>query len=156
MIPVTFARKNGNMYMSTTAEGMDMKLYYDKATNKMQAYANLLLVWVYYDVPANEMDDMDITEMLEEIRIKDVGDITVSRTQFNGKSVIKESYYDTKTGYTMNYYFENDTLVGIIKQHPKKVDEIIYVDKISNTVSDSYFEKPKGAISMDAFEKMFG
>ena len=38
----------------------------------------------------------------DEIKIKNVGDITVTRTKFNGKSVIKESFYDSTTGYTMN------------------------------------------------------
>lgn len=155
VVPVTFARKNGNMYMSTTAEGLDMKLYYDKSDNKMLAYVQFI-VWVYYEVPKNEMADMDMTEMLEELQIGDVGDVIVTRTKFNNKSVIKESFYDSKTGYTMNYYFDGETLVGIIKQHPKKVDETIYVEEVSNTVSDDYFEKPKGGISLDAFEKLFG
>ena len=100
MIPVTFARKNGNMYMATNAEGIEMRVYYEKKTNKMWAYANIA-VWWYYEVPANEMADMNMTEMLEEIRIKNVGEISVIRTTFNGKSVIRESYYDKTTGYTM-------------------------------------------------------
>ncbi len=147
LIPVTFARKNGNMYMATTAEGINMKVYYEKKTNKMQAYA-YLGVWWYYDVPENEMADMNMTEMLEEIRIKNVGDISVSRTTFNGKSVIKESFYDSKTGYTMNYYFNGETMVGIKKEHPKKVDEVIYIDEISNTVNDDLFDKPLIALPL--------
>ena len=144
LVPITFARKNGNMYMTTTAEGMTMKVYYEKKTNKMYAYA----LGFYYVVPENEMADMDMTEMLEEIRIKNIGDVSVTIAKFNGKSVIKESFYDSQTGYTMNYYFDGETLVGIKKEHPKKVDEIIYVDKISNTVSNSIFNRPLFAIPL--------
>lgn len=147
LIPVTFARKNGNMYMTTTAEGINMKLYYEKKTNKMWAYANMI-TWWYYEVPANEMEDMNMTEMLDEIKINNVGNITVSKATFNGKSVIKESFYDSKTGYTMNYYFNGDTMVGIKKEHPTKVDEVIYVDEISNTVDDKIFEKPSIAFPL--------
>ena len=155
MVPVEFARKNGNMCMATSAEGIDMKIFYDKSSNKMQAYAFLFLTWVYYNVPKEEMADMDMTEMLDEIKIKNVGEISVTRTKFDGKSVFKESYYDAKTGYTMNYYFDGDVLVGIKKEHPTKVDEIIYVEEISNTVPKNIFTKP-GGISLDAFNKMFG
>ena len=145
MIPVEFAMKNGNMFMGTKAEGIEMKVYYEKSTNKMWAYA-MLAVWWYYEVPANEMADMNMTEMLEEIKIGTIGDVQVSKTVFNGQQVIKESYYDSKTGYTMNYYFNGETLVGIKKEHPTKTDELIYVEAISNTVDDNLFKKPSVAV----------
>lgn len=152
-IPIEFARKNGNMFLDMTAEGLNMRIYYDKSTNKMVAYAHLLVTWVYYDVPEEEMADMDMTEMLEIMQIGDVGFITVSRDTFNGKSVICESFIDSVTGYTMKYYFDGETLVGIKRTHPKKADEIIYVEKISNSVNDKIFNKPKVAISLDEFNK---
>ena len=160
VVPVEFARKNGNMYLNTFVElveniDIESRIYYDKATGEMKAYADLGC-WVYYDIPENEKDDMAVDEMLDELKIKYVGDITVSKANFNGKSVIKESFYNPLNGYTMSYYFDDETLVGIVKEHPRKVTDTIYVEKISNTVSDSYFEKPKGAIPMDLFEKLFG
>ncbi len=144
MVPIEFATKDGNMYMNTTAEGINMKLYYEKSSNKMYAYA----LGFYYIVPEDEMDDMDMTEMLDTMRIGDVGFISVSKDNFNGKSVICESFVDSKTGYTMKYYFEDETLVGIERTHPKKSDEIIYIETISNSVSDSYFKRPALAIPM--------
>ena len=160
VVPVEFARKNGNMYLNTFVElvenvDIESRIYYDKATGEMKAYANMGC-WVYYDIPENEKDEMDVDEMLDELKIKYVGDITVTKDKFNGKSVIKESFYNSLNGYTMSYYFDDETLVGIVKEHPRKVTDTIYVEKISNTVSDSYFEKPKGAIPMDLFEKLFG
>lgn len=143
MVPVEFAQKNGNMYMETTAEGLTMRIYYDKAKNKMTAYADLIAAWVYYNVPEKEMDDMDITEMLEILQVGEHGFVTVTHETFNKKSVICESFLDNKTGYTMKYYFDGETLVGIERIHPKKVDETIYIDKISNSVKDSFFEPPK-------------
>ncbi len=138
MVPIEFARKNGNMYMNTTAEGINMKMYYEKKTNKMYAYALIF----YYEVPEDEMEDMDMTEMLETMQIGEIGFVTVSRDTFNGKSVICESFIDSKTGYTMKYYFDGETMIGLERIHPKKADEIIYVEKISNTVSDSLFNRP--------------
>ena len=152
-IPIEFARKNGNMYMSTSAEGLDMKMYYDKSDDKMYAYAYLILTWVYYEVPENEREEMDMTEMLEVIKIGDYGFVTVSRETFNGKSVICESYLDSASNYTMKYYFDGETLVGIERLHPKKADEVIYVEKISNSVSDSLFTKPLFGVPIDEFMK---
>ena len=146
IVPIEFAMKNGDMYMETTAEGLTMRIYYDKSDDKMMAYADLLVAWVYYDVPKNEMKDMDMTEMLEVMQIGEIGDITATKTTFNKKSVICESFYDSKTGYTMKYYFDGETLVGIERTHPKKVDEIIYVEEVSNTVKDSIFDPPKWTI----------
>ena len=138
MVPIEFARKNGNMYMNTTAEGINMKMYYEKKTNKMYAYA----LGFYYVVPEDEMKDMDMTEMLDTMQIGNIGFVTVSRDTFNGKSVICESFVESKTGYTMKYYFDGETLVGIERIHPKKADEVIYVEKVSNSVSDKLFNRP--------------
>lgn len=147
MVPVEFALKNGNMFMETTAEGITMRMYYDKKTDKMLAYAYMLVGWMYYEVPENEREDMDMTEMLDAIRVGDTGFINVSRTKFDGKNVVCESYLDTKTGYTVKYYFDsNDTLIGIEKTHPKKSDEVIYIQEISNSVSDKIFNKPIAAV----------
>ena len=145
-VPIEFAMKNGNMFMETTAEGLTMRIYYDKAKNKMTAYADFLAAWVYYNVPENEMKDMDMTEMLEIMQIGEVGFVTVSREKFNGKSVICESFLNSKTGYTMRYYFDGETLVGFERLHPKKADEIIYVETVSNTVKDTMFDPPKSTL----------
>ena len=147
MVPIEFAMKDGNMFMETTAEGMTMRMYYDKKTGKMHAYAYLLLGWMYYEVPEDEMADMDMTEMLDTIRVGETGFISVSKARFNGKDVICESFLDTANGFTVKYYFDSsDTLVGIERTHPRKADEIIYVEKISNTVSDKTFNRPANAI----------
>ena len=146
MVPIEFALKNGNMFMETTAEGMTMRIYYDKKTNKMLAYAYLLVGWMYYEVPEDEMEDMDMTEMLEVMQIGDHGYVTVSRETFDGKSVICESFLDNSTGYTVKYYFDGETLIGIKRTHPKKDAETIYVEKVSNSVKDSLFTKPVAAI----------
>ena len=92
------------------------------------------------------MEDMDMTEMLEIMQIGDVGFVTVSRETFNGKSVICESFLNSKTGYTMRYYFDGETLVGLERLHPKKADEVIYVEKVSNTVKDTMFDPPKSTV----------
>ena len=143
MVPIEFGMKNGNMFMETTAEGLTMRIYYEKSKDKMTAYADFVVAWVYYNVPKDEMEDMDMTEMLDIMRIGETGFINVSRTKFNGKSVICESYLDSKTGYTMKYYFNDETLVGIERTHPKKSGEVIYVQEVTNNVKNSIFEQPK-------------
>ena len=147
MVPIEFAMKNGDMYMETTAEGITMRMYYEKKTDKMLAYAYMLVGWMYYEVPKDEMEDMDMTEMLDAIKVGDTGFISVGKEKFDGKNVIYESYIDNKTGYTVKYYFDSkDNLIGIKKTHPKKVDEVIYVEEVSNTVSDKLFNKPIAAV----------
>jgi hypothetical protein len=145
LIPVEFARKNGNMYMKTTVEGMTMSMYYEKNGNKMHAYMHTIgdILPLYYSVPESEMDDMDMTEMLELMKVGTIGEVSVIRTTFKGQSVIRESFYDSKTGYTNYYYFNsNDVLIGIKKEHPKKADDIIYITELKNTVSDSMLKRP--------------
>ena len=145
LIPVEFARKNGNMYMKTTVEGMTMSMYYEKNGNKMHAYMHTIgdILPLYYSVPESEMDDMDMAEMLELMQVGTIGEVSVIRTTFKGQSVIRESFYDSKTGYTNYYYFNsNDVLIGIKKEHPKKADDIIYITELKNTVSDSMLKRP--------------
>ena len=83
------------------------------------------------------------------MQVGSTGFINVSKEKFNGKTVVCESFIDNKTGYTMKYYFDGETLIGIERIHPKKVDEIIYVEKVNNSVKDSMFTPPKIAVSLD-------
>ena len=138
---VEFARKNGDMYMKTSAEGLSMKISYLKADDDMAAY----VFGLKYQVPDEEKAEMMslMTEMIELMNVNIDGEITVAEVVFNGKNVVRESYVDSKTGYTMNYYFDGDKLVGIKKAHKTYDDEIVYVKEISNSVNNKYFDRKK-------------
>ena len=98
---------------------------------------------LYYQVPENEMKDMDITEMLNAMQIGETGNITVSRTTFNGQSVIKESFYESSTGFTVNCYFNGDKIVGLERTHLQKADELIYIETVTNSVDSDLLSRPK-------------
>ena len=179
-VPVEFARNSkGDMYMDTTAEGMQMKLYYTKKSDKMEAYmymsdamvdelmagenevlkiflkgvASLLSTTpLYTEVPENERNDMKMDEILDSMMIKNVGTIKSGQDLFNGKIVDCESFEDTKTGDLKKYYFEGDKLIGVdtfYKNEKLGMDRII-VHEISNSVSDSLFKAPSFKINLPA------
>lgn len=177
-VPVEFARNsNGDMYMNTAAEGMNMKLYYTKKSDKMEAYMYLSESMVdelmagenevlklflktivnvldttplYTVVPENERESMKMDEILDSMVIKNIGTITAGQDPFNGKTVDSETFVDTKTGDIKKYYFEGDKLIGIdtfYKNEKLGMDRIIVHD-ISNSVSDSLFKAPSFKINL--------
>ncbi len=134
-----YAHKNGNIYVNATDSGINAKMYYEKKTDKMFAYFLLF----YYEVPKAEWAEMDINEPLDEMKVQNLGSfISVSEDTFNGKKVICESYIDSKYGFIVKYYFDGETMVGLEKIYNNKSSQIIYVDKISTTVSDSLLKRP--------------
>ena len=171
-VPVEFARNSkGDMYMDTTAEGMQMKLYYTKKSDKMEAYMylsealidelmaggndglktflksvvnSLGSMPIHTTVPENERESMKMDEILESMVIKNVGTITAGQDFFNGKTVDCESFVDTKTGDLKKYYFEGDKLIGIdtfYKNEKLGMDRIMVHD-VSNNVNSSLFDEP--------------
>ncbi len=114
-------------------------MYYEKKTDKMFAY----FLMFYYEVPKAEWAEMDINEPLNEMKVQNLGSfISVSEDTFNGKKVICESYIDSKYGFIVKYYFDGETMVGLEKIYNNKSSQVIYVDKISTTVSDSLLKRP--------------
>ncbi len=134
-----YAKKNGNIYVDATDEGINAKMYYEKNTDKMFAYFLLF----YYEVPKAEWDEMDINEPLDEMKIQNVGNfITVTETVFNGKNVICEGYIDAKYGYIVKYYFDGAKLVGLEKVYKNETKQIIYVEDVRTSVDDSLLQRP--------------
>ncbi len=134
---IEYAQKDGNIYCKAVDDGMTAKMYYEKKTDKMYAYFLLF----YYEVPKSEWKDMNITASLENMKIKNLGFVTVSEEKFNGKNAICESYRDNSTNIINKYYFDGETLIGIEKKYGS-TSTMIYVDTISNTVDDSLLKRP--------------
>ena len=176
--PTEFARNSaGDIYMNTTAEGMTMKLYYTKATDKMESYMYLsegmvdeimagenepLKIFIkgfvslldttplYTEVPENERGDMKMEEILDMMTIKNVGGVTAGKAYWNDEIINCEWFVDIKTGDTKLYYFDGDKLVGIdtfYKNTNLGMDRIIVHD-VSNSFSDTIFKQPTFKINI--------
>lgn len=136
---VEVARKNGNLYMKVDISGLAMKISYIKKNDTMNAY----LLGIKYEVPENEKAEMMsmITDMLALMQVNIDGEVKAEKTKFNGKSVVSESYTESKTGAVMTYYFDNDSLVGIKKQYSESESETVVVKAVNNVAYDLYFNK---------------
>lgn len=145
-MPVEFARKNGNLYIKTGMDGLTMKMYYVKKTDKTYMYVDELRMFVI--LPEEEAEAMDINELIKAMSIKNVGEITVTQEYFDGKAVICESYTDTVTGDEMKYYFYSDVLIACETRYKSGTVDIVRVSGITTTVSDSLFKRPKGYVNM--------
>lgn len=140
--PATMAVKNGNFYVSTEADGLTAQMIY-LASNDT-AYMLIDFMKKYCEVPEDMMEGLEFSTMMDKFQITDIGEITVSTVNLNGKNLICESYVSSD-GDTFNYYFdESDMLVrrDIIK--PSGKTETTLWSQITTEVPDSYFEIPKG------------
>ena len=144
--PVEFARKNGDLYIKTSVDGLTMRMYYVNKTKKTYMYVDEM--WMYVVLSEEDAKGMDMQEIVEAMSIKNVGEITVSQAIFDGKVVICESYTDTETGLLMKYYFYNDELIASENVSRSGRSDIIRVSGITTTVSDKLFTRPKGYINM--------
>lgn len=144
--PVEFARKNGNLYIKTSMDGLTMRMYYVNKTKKTYMYVDEM--WMYVVLSEKEAEGMDMNELVQAMSIKNVGEITVSQETFDGKTVICESYTDTETGLLMKYYFYSDVLIASETVYKSGKSDIVRVSGITTTVSDSLFTRPKGYINM--------
>lgn len=140
--PAVMAVKNGNFYVSTEAEGMTAQMIYMASNNTVYLLIDFLKK--YCEVPEDMLEGMDFSDVSEQLQIKDVGEITVSEVELNGKKLICESYV-ASDGDVFNYYFDyNDMLVRRDIVSPDgKVETMVY-SQITTEVPDSYFEIPKG------------
>ena len=145
-MPVEFARKNGNFYLKASMEGMTMRMYYVKKTDKTYMYIDEMRMFAV--LPKEEAEEMDINELIKDIEIKNVGDITVTQEVFDGKTVICESYIDTQNGHTMKYYFYGDVLIGSEDISKNGNVDLVRISDITTSVSDSYFTRPKGYLNI--------
>ena len=139
--PATMAVKNGNFYVSTESDGMSMQLIY-LASNDT-AYMLIDFMKKYCEVPEDMMEGLEFSTLLDNFQITDIGEITVSEVDFNGKTLICESYV-ASDGDTLNYYFdENDMLVRRDIISPSGKTNTTLWSQITTEVPDSYFEIPK-------------
>ena len=140
--PATLAVKNGNFYVSTEADGMSAQMIYLASTDTV--YMLIDFMKKYCEVPEDMMEGLDFSTVTEKFQITDIGEITVSQVDLNGKKLICESYV-ASDGDTYNYYFdESDMLVRRdIISSSGKTDTMLW-SQITTEVPDSYFEIPKG------------
>lgn len=138
--PLEIAKKNGNLSMKASVEGIEARIVYNKKSNK--TYMIIDSLNSYLVVTADELEGMDMNEIINGFVINNVGKITVKSTTYDGKSAICESYVDTQTGEKVSYYFVADVLVASERVLSSGEKEIIKFQSISTSVSSSVFDEP--------------
>lgn len=141
--PITMAIKNGNMFINTTIEGMKCDMIFD---NKSETMYLIFSDWKKYcKLPDDLMgEDFDMSSMMAEFGMNDVGEVTVSKADINGQELIMESYTSSVDGSTVNYYFNGDQMVRRDNISKNGAADSIYVSKFLSDVPDSYFQIPEG------------
>lgn len=143
---VTAAFKNGNVCVDTMVEGMACQVIY--RAEEQAGWIVIPSIRTYCELPqdmALEMADVKITS-----------DDDYNYTSVETYSVVigsKTCYcedFSYEDGSRKCYYFdENDTLVRMDLIDANGVADIYSFSKISSTVDDSLFEKPRGYIKID-------
>ena len=142
-LPITMALKNGNMFVDTTIEGLKCQMLYLTSDETMYL---VFSDWKKYcKLPEDLMgEDFDMSSMMADFGMEDIGEISVSNVEINGQQLILESYVSSVDGSTVNYYFNGEELVRRDNISTSGVVDSVYVSKFMSDVPDSYFEIPDG------------
>ncbi len=143
---VTSAFKNGNVCVDTTVEGMDCQVIYRADENA--GWIVIPSIRTYCELPedmAVEMADVKLTSSEDY----SYSSVEVYEVVIGSKTCTCEDFtYDD--GSRKCYYFdENGVLVRMDLIDANGTADIYSISKISSTVDDSYFEKPRGYIKID-------
>ncbi len=138
--PVELAVKNGNLSMKASVEGMEARIVYNKKRDK--AYMIIDSMIMYAEMSKEDLDEMGLEDIMTGLSINNVGDITVTKTTYDGKNAVCESYVDTVSGTTVKYYFVADVLIAGETVAPDGSKEVIKFDTIESSVSSSVFDRP--------------
>ena len=144
-----FAKKNGKIYLkaSVNMEGQVLNaiVSYEESKDKVEMAFSMddgeminIPSWLITKEIQEEFKAM-VVEIMQILQVKVNGEITVSRTTFNGISVVREGYTDSQTGESVRCYFDGDTLVGIIREHPQNGYNVFIIEKISSSVDEKIF-----------------
>lgn len=141
--PMILAVKNGNIYAGMNVEGMDVKMIYRIQNDTM--YLLFDQIKKYCEVPQDILgEEMDMSTLTTGFQIANLGEISVSEVELNGKTLICESYI-SESGSRVYYYFDqNDMLVRRDWYYADGTSDTMMFSQISTDVSDSLFEIPKG------------
>lgn len=150
--PIMAAAKNGNIYISTSVDGLSARIIYlaDKDTSyviidKLRFYSKLTNEILGNDT---DMNDLNIATALFE-SVPDANRIDTSDVEIGGKILCCESFIRASDGATMKYYFDGETLVRIDSLLTNGETQSTYVSKITSQVDDSLFKIPSGYLYMD-------
>lgn len=143
---VTQAMKNGNMYIRSSMDGMDMTLVYKKSNEKW--YMIMHDLKKYTVMPEDMLSDMDMDELNEEMQKDEKIAYKTSYVTVKGKKLECESGKNSE-GDTYKYYFDGDTLVISQTVSADGETTTTYFKSITNKVSDSLFKIPSGYAYME-------
>ena len=147
-LPIDFACKNGNVYMSMSMDGIPATMIYIAENDT--AYMLFEMLGKFYTELTEELlgEEIDFTEATKGFDVSGDGVVVTGKGQFDGKTVDTETVTsDDKV--TVFYFDANGTLLGT---ETTEADGTVSVTKISNlttSVDDSLFEIPKDYKYMD-------
>ena len=147
-LPIDFACKNGNVYMSMSMDGIPATMIYIAENDT--AYMLFEMLGKFYTELTEELlgEEIDFSEATKGFDVSGDGVVVTGKGQFDGKTVDTETVTsDDKV--TVFYFDANGTLLGT---ETTEADGTVSVTKISNlttSVDDSLFEIPKDYKYMD-------
>ena len=139
--PVTVAMKNGSVVVDTMLQGIRVRMIYDAKKNQ-----NFMLVPAfrcYTELTEEMLADMDMQRsIIEFAEPLDPATAKVFTAEQDGETYTVEAFF--KDGTQTNYYFKGETLVKIVTVEPDGAISSVFVQTMTDKVSDSLFEIPKG------------
>jgi len=139
--PVTVAMKNGSVVVDTMLQGIRVRMIYDAKKNQ-----NFMLVPAfrcYTELTEEMLADMDMQRsIIEFAEPLDSATAKVFTAEQDGETYTVEAFFEDGT--QTNYYFKGETLVKIVTVEPDGAISSVFVQTMTDKVSDSLFEIPKG------------
>ena len=161
----TVYHKNGNVNLATNMAITDSidaecEIIYNDKEKKSIALIKIAGIGGFYctDLASLGGDDIDVSEAgTQDARFSCsdmVSEITVTEVPYSDKTLICESYKNSK-GETINYYFDGESFVKHEIINTRGVVDGVTLENISTSVSDSKFKTtpPWNYINIDAFLK---
>lgn len=143
---VTTAFKNGDMYIDTQVEGIDCQVVY--SSKSKSGWIVIPTLRTYCELPEDMATDMAGANLVSDGDYDYVG-VETYDVIINSKECTCEDF-KYENGSRKSYFFdENGNLVRMDIIGKDGTADIYSISKISSTVPDDYFEKPKGYIKVD-------
>ena len=142
---VTAAFKNGNVCVDTKVEDMDCQVIYRE--DLQAGWIVIPSIRTYCELP------QDMALEMSDVKIMSDDDFNYESVEtYNVMIGSKDCYCEDFTysdGSRKCYYYDGDTLVRMDIVDKDGNADIYSFSKISSTVDDSYFEKPRGYMKID-------
>lgn len=142
---ITAAFKNGNVCVDTTVEGMACQVIYRE--DLKSGWVVIPSIRTYCELPEDMALEMSEVKIMSDNDF-DYKSVETYNVMIGSKDCVCEDF-TYEDGSRKCYYFDGDTLVRMDIVDSNGNAEVYSFIKISSTVEDSYFEKPRGYMKID-------